>query len=80
MPIRLVHPGEVVRDYIETKGWTQADFARRLDLTPKTISKLVNGKASIQPYMAVKFEMLFERPAQFWLQLQANYDLQELEK
>ena len=43
----LVHPGEIVSEYIEFHGWTQRDLARRTGLTPKTISEILNGKAPV---------------------------------
>jgi addiction module HigA family antidote len=46
-------------------------------MTPKTVSKLVNGQAAIQPYMAVKFETVLKRPAHFWMNLQVQYDLEQ---
>ena len=71
----VIHPGQVVADYIQSLEWTQAEFARRIGITPKTVSKLLNGKASIKPYMAIGLERLSKKPARFWLQLQTDYDL-----
>jgi addiction module HigA family antidote len=72
-----VHPGEVVKDYLDTLGMSQGELARQCEMTPKTVSKLVNGQAAIQPYMAVKFETVLKRPAHFWMNLQVQYDLEQ---
>src|SRR2546430_394955 len=69
-----LHPGEHVVEYLEENGWTQRDLSRRTDLTPKTISEICNGKAPISPATALAFENVFGRPAQFWLNLQSQYD------
>ena len=68
------HPGDTVMDYLEFYGWSQRDLARRTDLTPKTISEICNGKASITPVTALAFERVFQRPAHFWLNLQRLFD------
>lgn len=76
----IVHPGEVIKEYLETAEMSQGELARQCEMTPKTISKVVNGLASVQPYMAVKFEKVLKRPAHFWMNLQTNFDLAQLEK
>lgn len=69
-----VHPGEIVSEYIEFRGWTQRDLARRTGLTPKTISEICNGKAPVMPATALALEKVLRRAAHFWLNLQRQYD------
>jgi HTH-type transcriptional regulator / antitoxin HigA len=69
-----VHPGEIVSEYVEFHGWTQRDLARRTGLTPKTISEICNGKAPVMPATALALEKVLRRPADFWLNLQRQYD------
>ena len=69
-----MHPGEMVIEYLDTNGWTQRDLARRSNVTPKTISEICNGKASISPSTALSFENVLGRPAHFWLNLQRVFD------
>src|SRR5487761_1456346 len=69
-----VHPGEIVSEYVEFRGWTQRDLARRAGLTPKTISEICNGKAPVTPATALAFEKVLRRPAHFWLNLQRQFD------
>ena len=68
------HPGENVLEYLEFNEWTQSDLARRTGLTPKTISEVCNGKASITTSTALALEKAFQRPASFWLSLQRQFD------
>ena len=70
----LVHPGETVVEYLEFNDWTQRELARRMGLSPKTISEICNGKAPISPTTALALEKVFQRPAHFWLNLQGRYD------
>ena len=71
------HPGANVLEYLEFYGWSQSDLARRTGLTPKTISEICNGRASITPTTSLAFEKAFQRPAHFWLTLQTSYDEHE---
>jgi len=68
------HPGEVVVDYLEFRGWAQRDLARRTGLTPKTVSEICNGKAPITAPTALALEKALQRPAHFWLNLQGQFD------
>jgi len=69
-----VHPGEIVSEYLEFRGWTQRDLARRAGLTPKTISEICNRKAPLTPTTALALEKVLQRPAHFWLNLQRQFD------
>jgi len=73
-PTAVPHPGDVVADYLEFKGWAQRDLARRTGLTPKTISEICNGKAPVTAPTALALEKVLQRPAHFWLNLQRQFD------
>jgi HTH-type transcriptional regulator/antitoxin HigA len=73
-PQSVAHPGEIVVDYLESRQWSQRDLARRSGLTPKTISEICSGKASVSPTTALNLEKVFGRPAHFWLNLQRRFD------
>lgn len=73
-PLDHRHPGETVIDYLETLGWSQRELARRSGLSTKSISEICNGKANITAATAIALEMVWSRPASFWLNLQRHYD------
>jgi HTH-type transcriptional regulator / antitoxin HigA len=73
-PTAVPHPGEVVADYLEFRGWAQRDLARRTGITPKTISEICNGKAPVTAPTALALEKVLQRPAHFWLNLQRQFD------
>ena len=73
-PIGIIHPGEVLLEYLESNSWNQRDLSRRSGVTPKTISEICSGKAPITPPTSLAFEKVFRRPAHFWLNLQRQYD------
>lgn len=68
------HPGSYVEEIVEDLNITQAEFAKRLDLSPKTISKLISGEDGISAVTANKLAKLTGISLQTWINLQANYD------
>ena len=71
------HPGEIIKDLvIESLGLTITDVANHLDVSRKTLSKVLNARGSVTPEMAVRLELAFGKPsADHWLRLQNAYDL-----
>ena len=68
------HPGYYINDIIEEFGITQEEFAKRLTITPKNLSELVNGKASLTPRISKKLSMMLGTSVEVWLNLQNSYD------
>ncbi len=73
------HPGSYIEDIIEDLNITQKEFAERLGVSPKTISKLVNGKESISNETANKLSKLTGVSVSTWINLQKAYDLKVIE-
>ena len=71
------HPGEILKEFvIDSLGLTITDVAKHLDVSRKTLSKVLNAKGSITPEMAVRLELAFGKPsADHWLRLQNAHDL-----
>jgi len=71
------HPGEILKELvIDFLELTITDVAKHLDVSRKTLSKVVNAKGSITPQMAVRLELAFGKPsADHWLRLQNAHDL-----
>ena len=71
------HPGEILKELmIEPLGLSITDAARHLGVSRKTLSKVLNGRSSVTPEMALRLEMAFGKPnAAHWLRLQNAYDL-----
>ncbi len=71
------HPGEIIKELlIEPLGLTITDVARHLNVSRKTLSKILNARGSITPEMALRLEIVFKKPsADHWLRLQNAYDL-----
>ena len=69
------HPGESVRECIEESGLTVTECAERIGTTRKNLSRLLNGRIGISARVARGLESLGWSNAEFWMRLQAHYDL-----
>jgi addiction module HigA family antidote len=75
------HPGLSVRhDCLEPLGLSVTETARRLGISRKQLSDLLNGRAGISPEMAIRLDKAFGGGADTWLRLQAAYDLAQAMK
>ena len=75
-----IHPGEFVREILEERGVSQAEFARLLGVSPMRISHIVKGSRPVTAEMALLFGRAFAQSPQYWLNLQATYDLKLAEQ
>jgi HTH-type transcriptional regulator/antitoxin HigA len=66
-------PGAAVREQLDDRGMTQKEFARRMGMSEKHISKLVNGEVHLTPDVAERLELVLGIPADFWNKLEAIY-------
>ena len=73
--MRAVHPGEVLKDELEESGITATEFARQIAVPPNRVSQIIAGKRSVTGDTALRFGHWFGVDPQFWLNLQAQYDL-----
>ncbi|HEX2255711.1 MAG TPA: HigA family addiction module antitoxin [Afifellaceae bacterium] len=70
------HPGLSVRhDCLEPLGLSVTEAARKLGVSRKQLSDIVNSRAGISPEMAIRLDKAFGGGAETWLRLQAAYDL-----
>ena len=73
---RPTHPGEILReDVIIPLGLTVAESARRLNISGKTLTLLLNGKVAMSPEMAVRIGKATNTSAESWLYMQMRCDL-----
>ncbi len=70
------HPGLSVRhDCLEPLGLSVTEAARKLGVSRKQLSAIVNGRSGISPEMAIRLDKAFGGGATTWYQMQAAYDL-----
>lgn len=70
------HPGAVLlEECIKPSGISISEFALKIGTSRKNLSEIVNGKTGISPEMALKLSKALNTTAQFWLNMQIQYDL-----
>ncbi len=74
-PLNAIHPGEFLAEALEELNLSQASFARAIGVSPMRISHVVTGARPITAELALRFGRAFNQTAQYWLNLQADYDL-----
>lgn len=72
-----VHPGEVLKEeFLDEYGLSQYELAKRINVPAPRVNDIVRGKRSISADTAWRLGMFFRTSPQFWLNLQAHYDLE----
>lgn len=66
-------PGATVKEQLVDRGISQKEFALRMGMSEKHISRLINGDVLMTSDMAERLEMVLGIPALFWLNLEAVY-------
>ena len=71
-----MHPGEVLREKLAEDEWYHSDFARAIGYTEKHLSRVICGHVPMSAEFAVALEVVLTKPrAEFWLNMQALYDV-----
>jgi addiction module HigA family antidote len=77
---RPTHPGNIIKeDYLLPLSITIKDMADSLNVSRKTLSKIINERGAVTPDMALRLSRAFDTTPDFWLNLQKNYDLWQAE-
>jgi addiction module HigA family antidote len=74
-----IHPGEFLSETLEELGVSQAAFARALGVSPMRISHVIKGTRPVTAELALLFGRALDQSPQYWLNLQADYDLKTAE-
>ena len=75
-----VHPGVFLKEILDEVGISQAEFARTVGVSPMRVSHVIKGTRPITAEMALLFGKAFGQTPQYWLNLQAAYDLKTAEE
>jgi addiction module HigA family antidote len=75
-----VHPGEVLKDELDEIGLTQSSLAKHIGVLPKTINEICRGKRGISAEMAIKLSKALGGGPQFWLNLQNNWEISQIDE
>jgi antitoxin HigA-1 len=79
--IRPPHPGETIReDYLVPLGMSVNQFAKALGIGPSRLNEIVRGERGVTADTALRLARYLGTTAEFWLNLQALYDLRMAER
>jgi addiction module HigA family antidote len=79
--LKNIHPGEILlAEFLKEHGISQNRLGREIGMSPRAINEIVHSKRSITANSALRLAKFFGTSAQFWLNLQTSYDLEEASK
>lgn len=70
-----IHPGEYLREILEDMALTQVALADALGISAMRVSHLLKGDRPVTAELALRLGQAFGQSPQYWLNLQADYDL-----
>ena len=72
----VVTPGDVLKEeFLDEYGLSQNALARAIGISPNRITEIVNDRRRITADTALRLGLYFGNSAEFWLNLQSQYDL-----
>ena len=77
-PAETFSPGELIKDEIEARGWSQIELAEVLGRPGRLVSELIAGKRAITPETAKGLGEAFGTGAQFWMNMESSYQLSKV--
>jgi antitoxin HigA-1 len=73
--VPAVHPGKILQRELEARGLSANALALKLRVSANRLTQIVRGHRAISPETALRLSRYFGNSAQFWMNLQTNYDL-----
>jgi len=75
-----IHPGALLHEALTDLDESQAEFARKIGISAMRVSHIINGQRPVTAELALLFGQAFGQTPQYWLNLQADYDLKIAQK
>ena len=66
-------PGNTIEEHLYDQGMNLREFAVRMNISEEHADKLIHGKVSLTPEIAIKLEHVLYIPADFWIRLEFIY-------
>ncbi|HUI34743.1 MAG TPA: HigA family addiction module antitoxin [Stellaceae bacterium] len=71
-----VTPGEILKEeFLAGYGLSQGHLARAVGISPNRVAEIVNNRRRITADTALRLALYFGNSPEFWMNLQAHYDL-----
>ncbi|KKK54808.1 hypothetical protein LCGC14_3080970 [marine sediment metagenome] len=75
--MKPAHPGEILlQEFLKPMGLTQYRLAKDIRVQPTRINQIVHGRLGVSADTALRLGRYFQMSPQFWLNLQAHFDLE----
>ena len=75
-----IHPGEILAEELEELGVTPTELSRQIRVPANRVSQIINGKRAVTGDTALRLAHWFGTSPQFWMNLQALYDVRLAEQ
>lgn len=75
--MRPIHPGEILRDEMETLGLSANAFARALDVPTNRVTGIIKEQRAVTADTALRLAQFFGTTPDFWMGLQTSYDVKK---
>src|ERR1700678_2762996 len=73
--MKAIHPGEHLALELKEMGISAAEFSRQISVPTNRVTQILNGRRSITGDTALRLAHFFGTSAEFWLNLQALYEI-----
>lgn len=70
-----IHPGEILRDELETLGLSARGFAKHIQVPPNAVTAILNGTRAVTAQMALRLGQAFGTGPGYWMRLQGMYEV-----
>jgi HTH-type transcriptional regulator/antitoxin HigA len=75
IPAEVFPPGDVIKEELEARGWSQVELADIMGRPPRVVSEIISGKRGITPETARGLGAAFGTGATFWINMEGGYQL-----
>ena len=76
-PHTATHPGVILKNELDSRDISQKEFAQSIDMQVTMLNEIIKGKRTVTADIGLALEKALDIPADFWVNLQAQYDLDE---
>ena len=73
VPVRAIHPGEILREELQERGIKQKDFAKQIGVQATHLNAFIRGKRNLNDDLAMKLESHLGIPYKTWMNLHSGY-------
>jgi HTH-type transcriptional regulator/antitoxin HigA len=72
-------PGELLRDELEARGWSQTELAEIMGRPVRLINEIIAGKKAITPETAIQLGDSLGTGPELWMNLESRYQLSKVQ-